>query len=122
MGGGGKRLPIVFRPSPKEINGKSAQLLLLFIIMNIKRFEQHFASIYRLLEPGGVRGKKIPDLHKVEFCPELKISKIGHQNSSIFWHVAQLFWVVFRESIIVLVRYQDAKNGVIRVKGRAFLS
>ena len=45
-GGGGKRLPIVFRPSPKEINGKSAQLLLLFRIMNIKRSEQHFASIY----------------------------------------------------------------------------
>ena len=47
--GWGKRLLIVFRPSPKEMNGKSAQLLLLFIIMNIKRSELHFASIYWLL-------------------------------------------------------------------------
>ena len=68
--------------------------------MNIKRFEQHFASIYRLLQPGGLRGKKIPDLHKVEFCPELKISKIGHQNSSIFLACCTAFLGCFQRKYL----------------------
>ena len=47
------------------------------------------------------------DFHKVKFCPELEISKIG----VTFWHVAYNFWVAFKsESILVFVRYKGVKK------------
>ena len=75
---------------------------LLFLILNMERFEPLFASTYNAFYCQEGHDEKNPGFHKVEFCPELEISKIGNQKRCHFWHVAHTFWVVFSESILVL--------------------
>ena len=68
-----KARPYLFLARPQKLWDISFNILLLSI--SLERFEPCFAAIYATLK----------------FCPELKISKIGNQNSGHFQHVAHIF-------------------------------
>ena len=54
--------------------------------------------------------KLYPDFHKVEFCPELGISKICNKVGATFVMLHIRFGLLLSAIILDLVRYKDVKK------------